>query len=128
MSATFTYDENLDKNLRSTDFMSKAENWTSSQSWEAFTISTAFYPALTDTLPNTWTYHASSSLSGEGSATKPYLIQSGNDLGYLAGIMEIEPESVKGKFFKVANDIDLSSYYFSPNISLTCLSKSESIR
>ena len=114
MGATFTYDENLDKNLRSTDFMSKAENWTSSQSWEAFTISTAFYPALTDTLPNTWTYHASSSLSGEGSATKPYLIQSGNDFGYLAGIMEIEPESVKGKFFKVANDIDLSSYYFSP--------------
>lgn len=114
MSASFTYDENLDKNLRSTDFMSKAENWTSSQSWEAFTVSSAFYPALTDTLPNTWTYHASSSLSGEGSANSPYLIQSGNDLGYLAGVMEIEPESVKGKFFKVANDIDLSSYYFSP--------------
>lgn len=114
VSATFVYDEDLDKNLRTSDFMSNADNWTSSQSWTSFTISQAFYPALTDTLPETWTYHASSSLSGEGSANSPYLIQSGNDLGYLAGMMEIEPEAIKGKSFKVANNIDLSSYYFSP--------------
>ena len=55
----------------------------------------------------------SASLQGSGTADDPFLVTSGADLAYIAGVVNAEPEksaNFSGKYFKLTQSIDLNGH------------------
>ena len=51
---------------------------------------------------------------GDGSAERPYIIETGEQLAYLADMVNYGYDSYHGKFFALANDINLNLTKWTP--------------